>query len=204
MTASQWRRPGWAWCALALVFALGSALARGRSSAALDWQPGLWPGEPWRAFSAVFVHYSTLHLAGNAAGLALAAALGAAARAPSRLAWAWLAAWPLTQIGLLSQPALLHYGGLSGVVHAGVAIVCVHLLFAGHRVLGGAVLAGGVIKVLSETPWAAPLRYPPGWDIAIAPLAHATGLIAGTVCAVAVEAFALRRRGRASINRLGC
>ena len=189
-------RPGWAWCAVALLFALGTALARGRPSAAIDWQPGLWTGEPWRAFSAVFVHYSTLHLAGNAAGLALVAALGAAARVPRRVALAWLAAWPLTQIGLLWQPGLAHYGGLSGVVHAGVAIVCVHLMFAGHRWLGGAIFAGLLAKVLGESPWAAPLRYPPGWDIAIAPLAHATGLIAGTTCALLAQGLARYWRGR--------
>ena len=29
-------------------------------------------------------------------------------------AWAWFVAWPLTHLGLLLQPSLLHYGGLSG------------------------------------------------------------------------------------------
>ncbi len=180
---------------MAVLLALGSALARGRPNAGIDWQPGLWPNEPWRAFSAVFVHYSTLHLLGNAAGLALVAALGAVARVPGRVALAWLAAWPLTQVGLLVQPALAHYGGLSGVVHAGLAIVCVHLLFVGHRWLGGAVFAMLLAKVVSESPWASPLRYPPGWDIAVAPLAHATGLFAGTACALIGEALA--RPGRA-------
>jgi rhomboid family GlyGly-CTERM serine protease len=191
-----WRKPGWAWCAVAAALALGSALAQGRSPAAIDWQPGLAASQPWRAFSAAFVHYSALHLAGNAAGLALAAALGVAARTPWRQALAWLAAWPLTQLGLLLQPDLAHYGGLSGVVHAGVAIVCVHLLFAGHRWLGGAMLAGVLLKVMSETPWGAPLRHPPDWDIAIAPLVHATGLVSGTSCALLAEGAAWRRRGR--------
>jgi rhomboid family GlyGly-CTERM serine protease len=181
---------------MAAVLALGCALAQGRPAGAIDWQPTLAFSQPWRAFSAAFVHYSALHLAGNATGLALVAALGAAARAPWRLALAWLAAWPLTQLGLLMQPELAHYGGLSGVVHAGVAIVCVHLLFAGHRWLGGAMLAGVLLKVLSETPWGAPLRHPSGWDIAVAPLVHATGLVAGTSCALLAEGSARRRRGR--------
>ena len=190
------RRPGWAWCAVALLLALGALLAQGRPHEAIDWQPGLAASQPWRAFSAAFVHYSTLHLAGNAAGLALVAALGVAARAPLRLALAWLAAWPLTQLGLLAQPALAHYGGMSGVVHAGVAIVCVHLLFAGHRWLGGAMLAGELLKVLSEAPWGAAVRQEPGWDIAIAPFAHATGLAAGTACALLGEGVAGWRRRR--------
>ncbi len=180
---------------MALLLALGSALAQGWASATIDWQPALWRREPWRALSAAFVHYSMLHLAGNAAGLALVAALGAAARAPGRVALAWLMAWPLTQVGLLWQPELAHYGGLSGVVHAGVAIVCVYLIVAGRRFVGGGILAGLLAKVLSESPWGAPLRHPPGWDIAIAPAAHACGLVAGLACAAFVEAVAwLRRR----------
>lgn len=192
MTGAIWRRPGRAWVGVAVVLALGSALARGRSPGAIEWQPVLWASEPWRAFSAAFVHYSTLHLLGNAAGLALVTALGVAARAPWRLALAWLVAWPLTQIGLLWQPELARYGGLSGVVHAGVAIVCVHLLAAGHRFLGAAIFAGLVVKVVGEAPWGPPMRYPAGWDIAVAPLAHATGLVAGTVCALLVEWAAWR------------
>jgi rhomboid family GlyGly-CTERM serine protease len=180
------------------MLALGSLLANAQPTTAIDWQPGRWASQPWRAFSAVFVHYSALHLAGNVAGLVLVAALGAAARVPWRLALAWLVAWPLTQLGLLWQPELAHYGGLSGVVHAGVAIVGVHLLFAGHRVLGGAILGVLLAKVLSETPWGAPLRHPPGWDIAIAPLAHACGLIAGTACAALAEGLASLRRRRVS------
>ncbi len=191
---SRWRKPGWAWCAVAAVLAFGSALAQGRPPAAIDWQPGLAASQPWRAFSSAFVHYSALHLAGNAAGLALVTALGVAARAPQRMALAWFAAWPLTQLGLLWRPDLAHYGGLSGVVHAGVAVVCAHLLFTGHRWLGGAMLAGLLVKVLGESPWGAALRHPPGWDIAIAPFAHASGLVAGTACAVFAEGVTWWRR----------
>ena len=191
---TPWRQPGWAWCAVAAVLALGAALAQGRPAAAIDWQPGLAASQPWRAFSAAFVHYSALHLAANAAGLVLVAALGAAARAPGRLALAWLAAWPLTQLGLLAQPELTHYGGLSGVIHAGVAIIGLYLATAGRRLLGGAILGVLLAKVLSETPWGAPLRHPAGWGIAIAPLAHASGLAAGMTCAALAEGLAGRRQ----------
>ena len=178
--------PGRAWCAVALVLALGTALAVIAPTTALDWQPPLAWREPWRAWTAAFVHYSALHLAANAAGLLLVAALGLVARAPLRLALAWLAAWPLTQLGLLAQPALLHYGGLSGVLHAGVAVAALHLAWRGgrgERWIGAALLAGLVLKVASEAPWGAPLRHPAGWDIAVAPAAHACGLAAGLLCA---------------------
>jgi len=195
MTLATWRRPGWAWFAVASTLALGTVLAWGRPPDAIDWQPALAWRQPWRAWSAVFVHYSGLHLLGNAAGLSLVTAFGLAARAPLRLAMAWAVAWPLTQFGLLTQPALAHYGGLSGVVHAGVAIVCAHLIWRGQWFIGGSVFAGLIVKVLSEAPWGPPLRHWPGWDITLAPLVHASGVVAGLICVLLAEAtHALRAR----------
>ena len=182
-------RPGRWWLWLAAGLAGASLLAWWLPAPLLDWQPALATTEPWRAFTAAFVHWSALHLGANLLGAAVVAALGLAARLPARAAIAWLLAWPLTQIGLAVQPALLHYGGLSGVLHAGVAVAAWWLL-VGHepgqrrrRMLGGAVMAGLVLKVLLEQPWGAPLRTGGGWDIATAPLAHATGLLAGLLCA---------------------
>ena len=182
---------GRAWCALAAVLAIGAALAFGRDPSALDWQPALSLNEPWRAFSAAFVHYSALHLVANLAGVLLVGALGFIARAPGPIAFAWLAAWPLTQLGLLARPDLLHYGGLSGVLHAGTACVAVHLVVHAReprRAIGVLLLAALMIKVLSETPWGPPLGHPTGWDIAIAPFAHASGLVAGVLATLLVEA----------------
>jgi len=183
------------WIALAILLGVGALLAWPAPHEAIDWQPALAASEPWRAVSAVFVHYSALHLAANLAGGALVAGLGLAARVPRRVTLAWLVAWPLTQLGLLVQPALLHYGGLSGVLHAGVAIVAVHLLACGapkQRRIGAAILVGLVAKVLLEAPWAGPLRHPAGWDIAVAPMAHASGLVMGVLCAVIAEGLARR------------
>ena len=82
------------------------------------------------------------------------------------------------------------------MLHAGVAVVCVHLLLAGRRVrwVGARCSPGLLVKVLGESPWGAPLRHPPGWDIAIAPFAHASGLVAGTACAVFAEGVTWWRR----------
>ena len=174
-----------AWCAVALLLAAGALAGSSVPREWIDWQPTLAFAEPWRAFSAVGVHYSAQHLAANLAGTALAGLFGVVARMPPRLAWAWLAAWPLTQFGLLLRPELAHYGGLSGVLHAGVAVAVVFLLVAGtraQRAVGAVVLIGLVAKLLSEAPWGEALRRPAGWDIAIAPLAHTTGAIAGAVC----------------------
>lgn len=179
----------------AALLGLGALLGGLAPREALDWQPARALADPWRAFSAVFVHYSALHLAANLAGALLVGALGQAARLPLASLAAWLAAWPLTQFGLLLQPELLHYGGLSGVLHAGVAVAAVHLLWRGERrrrQIGAALLAGLLLKVASEAPWAEALRYPSGWDIAVAPLAHASGALMGLLCALIAGAWSAR------------
>jgi rhomboid family GlyGly-CTERM serine protease len=198
-----------AWIGLAaLLRALAGGVAwaavwapQGLPPTAIDWQPGLALHEPWRAFSAAALHYSALHLGANLVGCVLVAALGVTAQVPRRMAWAWFGAWPLTQLGLLVQPALLHFGGLSGVLHAGVAVAATHLLVTAtgrRRALGAAVLLGAGIKVVSEAPWGEPLRHMPEWDIAVAPLAHTTGLVAGVLCGLLAHlGHALRRPPRA-------
>jgi len=189
----------YAWVTLAALLCIGALVAARVEPTTIDWQPALTLTQPWRAFSAVAVHYSGLHLAANLAGAVLVAALGLAARVPHRCAWAWFVAWPLTQFGLLVEPALTHFGGLSGVLHAGVAIVAIELLVnaAGRqRAIGGAILVGLCVKVIGESPWGPPLRYPEGWDIAVAPLAHATGVAAGAICVLAAQAFKTREPTR--------
>ena len=191
MSASL-RLPGRAWVALATLLASGSVLAWWLPSPWLDWQPTLAAVEPWRAFSAVFVHWSALHLGANLLGCALVAALGFVAPLPLRATMAWALAWPMTQAGLLLEPALAHYGGLSGVLHAGVAVAGLWLVVrerGRRRWIGDAVLAGLALKLLLEEPWGPPLRHGGGWDIATAPLAHATGTAAGLLCAATICAL---------------
>lgn len=191
-----------AWVALAASLALASLLAtRLAPAAAIDWQPGLAAGQPWRAWSAALLHYSPLHLAANLAGAALVAGLGWVARVRAPTVGAWFAAWPMTQFGLLLRPDLVHYGGLSGVLHAGAACAALALVVndrGRRRAIGAMVLAGLALKVAGEAPWsAALLRQPAGWDIAIVPFAHASGLVAGLatfgLCEAAARAVARLR-----------
>jgi rhomboid family GlyGly-CTERM serine protease len=184
-----------AWLALAALLALGALLAWPIAPQRIDWQPLLAASEPWRALSAAAVHYSALHLAANLAGAALVGALGVVADVPWRSTLAWFAAWPLTQLGLLARPELAHYGGLSGVLHAGVVIAAVHLVAAGprrRRLVGATILLGLVVKLLSESPWGPVLQQRAGWDIAIAPFAHASGAAAGLLCALLAAALPSR------------
>lgn len=179
-----------AWVALAALLGAIALLGRLASTTTiLDWQPALAAAEPWRAFSAVAVHYSTMHLLANLAGVLLVGALGWVGEVPVRATVAWAIAWPLTHLGLLARPELAHYGGLSGVLHAGVAVAAVQLLVTGpraRRLIAAAILAGLTVKVLGEAPWGPAITHPPGWDIAVAPLAHASGALSGLLCSLAI------------------
>jgi rhomboid family GlyGly-CTERM serine protease len=193
-----------AWLAMGTAFAVGACVAWFIPREALDWQPQLALRQPWRLWSAALVHFSPTHLVANLLGSAVVVAFGIAARLPRRAAIAWLVAWPLGHAALSLQPQLLHYGGLSGVLHAGVAVAALHLTQRerGHRrAIGSAVLAGLVIKIVFEQPLAGPTQALPGWDFRIAPLAHLTGAAAGLLCGAVAEAIAGPRSGGTTIAR---
>lgn len=186
-----------AWAGAAALLCLFALLGWPVTHEWLDWQPQLAFTQPWRALTAAAVHYSPLHLTGNLAGAVLTAAFGTAAQVSVRATWAWLAAWPLTHFALLIAPELTHYGGLSGVLHAGVAIVIVFLLVEGsraQRAVASLILIGYCAKIISEAPWGPAVRHPAGWDIPIAPIAHATGAVAGVACAMIALLWARRPR----------
>ncbi len=179
-------RKGKLWLLLGALLALGALAGWFAPRAALDWQPGLAAGEPWRWWTAAFVHWSPLHLSANLAGLFAVAALGRVANVPAVLALAWGASWPFTHLALLLRPELLHYGGLSGLLHGGVAVASVFIVQrgSGRTVwIGWALLAGLAVKIALEAPWGPALRAASGSDIAVAPLAHATGALCGLLCA---------------------
>jgi hypothetical protein len=229
LTAEGPRRPapGQLWLALAALAAGGALGVWGLPAAWLDWQPDLAGSEPWRVWSAAWVHWSPLHLGANLAGVAVLAALGWVTRLPSAAALAWGAAWPLTQLGLALRPELTHYGGLSGVLHAGVTVAALWLVLgppgAGRvpggkaapegqatpqpgtwepskrprrRGIGTAIALGLALKLWLEKPWGPALTHPADWDIAIAPLAHATGAAAGLLCATIAWLLCARQSRR--------
>ena len=212
---SSWTWLVLAWALLSAALWLGQkaadALAQAPLFALLDWQPVLWQSQPWRLWTAALVHWSGAHLLLNLLGCAALIAWGNAAGLGARQTWAWLVAWPLTQLLLATAPSSLRYGGLSGVLHAGVAIGAWALIWHGRgqrRMVGVLVLAGLALKLLIEEPLLAhwlglgvtlpplPLAGAPGF--AVASYAHFTGTVAGLACAVALDLVLglLRRKQR--------
>lgn len=163
-----------------------------------DWQPALAWSQPWRWWTAAGAHWSPQHLQMNLVGCALLAWLGWRADLGPRATGAWALAWPLTQLGLLLQPGLAHYAGLSGVLHAGIAVLDVWLLRgpARDQRLGLALAAGLVLKLLSEHAWTGPAHAVAGWDFPLAPLSHVSGTLAGGLCG----ALLLRHRRRPPVS----
>ena len=162
----------------------------------LEWRAADAWRQPWRAWTGALVHYSPQHLAANLAGCAVVAAFGMAARLPARALLAAAAAWPLTQVLLLWAPSLSRYGGLSGLLHAAVAVAAVALVVGGavgQRWIGAAVWVGLLVKVLFEAPWTGAVQTVPGWDIPVAVAAHASGLISGSFMMGLVALYAATR-----------
>lgn len=150
---------------------------------ALDWRPELAASQPWRAATAAFVHWTPLHLGANLAGCAVLALLGWRGGLGAREALAALVALPLTQLGLLLRPELARYAGLSGELHALAAIAALTLFTRcdRDRVVGAALAVGLVVKLALEHPFGPVLRDTPGFDFAVAPFAHFTGVLAGAL-----------------------
>lgn len=179
-----------------------SPLAQAPLAQALDWQAALGLREPWRLWTCAWVHGSAAHLAVNVTGAAVVAFVGWRGRLPVAAAIAWFVAWPLVQVLMAAIGAqrlagvMPHYDGLSGVLHAGVVVAGLALAWPRanaprERWIGAAIVACTVAKVVSETPWNLVPRPSVELGIAVAPIAHACGVVAG---ALAWSVLRLARR----------
>ena len=145
------RIDGRAWIRLAALLCLGAvvvtaisaegggAMASAPLANALDWQPALGLREPWRLWTCAWVHWSAAHLLVNAVGAVVVAFVGWRARLPAAAALAWFLAWPVTQLVMAAlgtdhvAAVMPHYGGLSGVLHAGVVVLGLSLAWPSAR-----------------------------------------------------------------------
>jgi rhomboid family GlyGly-CTERM serine protease len=202
-------RPGLAWAALSALAVAASLLVAVAEAAgvpvreALTWHREA-PAQIWRCWSAAVVHVTAFHLGANLAGAALVGALGWQARLPVAAAGAWALAWPLTQalLWLATQPD--RYLGLSGVLHAGVAVAAVTLTVRpgpGWRCLGVALAVGLLVKLILEAPWRGAVQASAAWDFPVAVGAHAAGALAGALSAALWLAIDARRAAAVSPKR---
>jgi membrane associated rhomboid family serine protease len=192
----------WSWLAMAAVMALGAcaltALSLSDRAAPtlhrFDWEASGF--NPWRLWTAAWLHWNPWHLLSNVMACGVVAYLGWAARMGSAATLAWLLAWPLTQALLIPLAAIgvmvpAHVGGLSGALHAGTTIVAAWLLVLGSgrsRIVGLLIAAGLVIKLIWE--WmAGPQPLLEGQLVLSATAVHLSGVIAGAISATLLLAL---------------
>jgi rhomboid family GlyGly-CTERM serine protease len=189
-----------AWLGLCAVLAAGSLAAWIRDNPPdWLWHAATWQQHPWAVFTAAFVHLSAAHLLGNLLALAALALLGQALRAGGASALALLAAWPLGTAGLQLWPSITSYGGLSLVVHAGVAVLAAHCALRPRGVRAARIwalllAAGLAAKLIAERAWQQPLLFDSAWGFKVAVAAHLSGALAGLACALLVAGAAWRIR----------
>ena len=150
--------------------------------------PAAYAARPWTAWTTAWVHLNPLHLAANLLGVVLVALLGLATRVDARSAGAWLLAWPLTFLALLPWPQIRYCVGLSGVLHAGVAVCAVTLIArrdAGPRWTGWGLMAGLLLKVLHEHAWNTFVSHHPLLGMDVVPAVHLSGVVCATLLALA-------------------
>jgi rhomboid family GlyGly-CTERM serine protease len=185
-----------AWLLVALLLALPALAVWPQHVLALPvlgWTAAVPWAEPWRWWSAAWPHLSLAHLLANLAGWSIVLAFGWVADLPRRAAWAWALAWPLTHVALLGQPGLALYAGMSGVLHAGVAVAAYAVwrrALAREAGLALAVLAGLALKVALEW-WADPaqpgaLHLVASVGLTTVPRAHLSGMLTGLACAALI------------------
>lgn len=149
----------------------------------LSWDAALWWQRPWTLWTASLVHLSGSHLLANLASLAALAVLGAALHARQSAALALFMAWPLGTASLLLWPGVMHYRGLSGLIHAAVLALWAHAAINSiAKPISFVLLAGVLLKLMMEHAWSQPMAFDPGWGFNVVYAAHLGGAAAGAAC----------------------
>ncbi|MDE2402302.1 MAG: rhomboid family intramembrane serine protease [Burkholderiales bacterium] len=188
LSGAQW------WACVGLILGLPTLLAHD-ATWALHPSQGLHQN-PLNFWTCAWVHANARHLLVNLGALSLMIVLGWACQLPGTGALAWFLAWPLTHLALLLDPRLDHYFGMSGVLHAGIAVIAVHLIVQPRQphppgrisgpLIGWAVLGGVLLKCALENPTLKPLVFRSDLAMNVAPLSHLAGTLVGALVATAL------------------
>ena len=150
------------------------------SPTVLQWDADQWTRRIWSLWSSALLHRSAWHLCANLLVLGTLALLGWAWRLPVSATLAWLLAWPLGTLALLAWPGIHLYAGLSGLLHAGLAVAWARVaVFGADRPLSFLLLTGLVLKLLDEHGWSQPVAFSARWGFDIVNAAHLSGALAG-------------------------
>jgi rhomboid family GlyGly-CTERM serine protease len=138
-------------------------------------------GDLWRLITGNFVHLSVTHLVYNLVAFAI---VGMIIELLGYRHFLILCLWASVFIGLIiyySEPSLVYFAGLSGVVSAAATYQCLWGLFEKGvwRLLCSAVLMGIFVKISLELTFGKSLLFVVGGQMFIpVPLSHLTGAFA--------------------------
>lgn len=169
-----------------LVWWMGERLA-----AWMIWRADDWDDRPWSLWTSAWVHMNTQHLISNQLAVGALAAMAWVLKPGLRASLAWLLTWPVIPLVLPYWPHIGYYAGLSGLIHAAVAVVGVYLV-AGRTTVpmarrwGGMLLLGLLAKLLIERAWHWPVVWSDNLGISVVQASHLVGAVAGTVATLAV------------------
>lgn len=185
-------------CALHGVFSMLLWWAQPAAVEPLVWRADTWIDHLWTLWTSAWVHLGTPHLIGNQLALGALTAAGWVLRPPPSAMWAWALSWPLTQACLDLWPQVGYAVGLSGMLHAGVMVLAMHLVLAPvprALRLWGTVLALGVLaKLAIEHAWSQPVVWDPGNEMSVVQAAHLTGAAWGFALGTLSALYARRLR----------
>ena len=174
-----------------LVWWMGDRLA-----AQLIWRADEWADRPWSLWTSAWVHMNTQHLISNQLAVGALAAMAWVLKPGLRASLAWLLTWPIIPLVLPYWPHIGYYAGLSGLIHAAVAVVGVYLL-AGHAAVpmarrwGLLLWLGLLVKLLVERAWHWPVVWSDNLGLSVVQSAHLVGAVAGAVAMLAMLTKAL-------------
>lgn len=177
------------WLLLCAMHAVGSMLLwwAGESFyAPLVWRADSAGSTPWTWWSSAWVHLNTAHLISNQIALGMLAGLAWIVRPSRRSTWVWLLCWPLLQLSLLLWPQIGYAVGLTGLLHAGAAILGVDMLLRRIHIpkarrWGGLLLLALLIKLALEQAWRQPVVWDAADDTAVVQALHLSGAVWGVV-----------------------
>lgn len=191
-----WRMPRsqpsrwWLWlCVLhgmasMLVWWAGEPVAQ-----VLTWRAGESWERPWTWWTTAWVHLHTPHLIGNQLVIGVLVAWAWWMRPDRALAVAWGLAWPISTLLLNGWPQVGYCIGLSGVLHAGLAMMGLFMVMEWgqrahhpHQRWWGVLLWVGVgLKLLMEQAWSSPVVWDNTANVSVVRAVHLTGALSGVL-----------------------
>ena len=177
------------WLVLCVLHGVASMLAwwaLAPSVEVLVWRVDDWTERLWTVWSTAWVHVNTPQLIANQTALGMLAAFSWRARPDRWCALAWLLAWPLTYLGVALWPQVGYVVGLSGLLHAAVAVLAVHLWWQRLPVplarRWGALLALVLVgKLWLDGVWSRPIAWDSVNNMSVVQAAWFSGAVCGAL-----------------------